>query len=142
MLLQGEGVKKEIELDAVRNNFSSFMDFIESHLADTGLDKKETIKIMTASEEALVNIITYAYTGLHGKLKVEFQTRPGSINITFIDGGMAFNPLQKKDADVSLPLEERKSGGLGILMIKKLVDDVKYEYKENKNHLTITKFIS
>ena len=61
--------------------------------------------------------------------------------ISFIDEGIAFNPLNKKDPDISLKAEDREIGGLGIYMVKKSMDDVTYQREGNKNILTIRKRI-
>ena len=55
------------------------------------------------------------------------------IDITFIDSGMQYNPLEKEDPDITLPLHKRKKGGLGIFMVKLTMDDMVYEYKDEKN---------
>ena len=59
----------------------------------------------------------------------------------FEDSGKKFDPLAKEDPDISLPVEERQIGGLGIFMVKKSMDKVTYEYKDGKNILTIVKKI-
>lgn len=61
------------------------------------------------------------------------------ISITFSDSGKPYNPLEKPDPDVTLSAEERSIGGLGIFMVKKSMDDMRYEYKDGQNILTITK---
>ena len=67
---------------------------------------------------------------------------PPSITIRFLDSGKPFNPLAKQDADVTLPAEERGIGGLGIYLVKKLMDEVSYGYENGKNILTIHKRLS
>ena len=59
----------------------------------------------------------------------------------FIDSGVPYDPLKKKDPDVTLSAAEREIGGLGIYMAKKSVDDISYEYREGKNILTLKKYI-
>jgi serine/threonine-protein kinase RsbW len=117
------------------------MNFIESCLTDDGIDKNHKTAILTACEEVIVNIINYAYPQEAGNLEVDYNSEPGQIILTFIDGGQAFNPLKGPEVDITLPIEEREIGGLGILMVKNLMDDVRYEYKEKKNYLTIAKNI-
>ena len=68
-------------------------------------------------------------------------TNNGEIKIKFIDYGKPYDPLAKPDPNTSLPLMERKKGGLGIFMVKKSMDDMTYEYKDGKNILTIVKNI-
>ena len=64
---------------------------------------------------------------------------PLSVEITFIDDGKAYNPLEKTDPDVSLSAEEREIGGLGIYMVKKSMDAIRYQYENGKNILRIKK---
>jgi anti-sigma regulatory factor (Ser/Thr protein kinase) len=118
------------------------MNFIESNLEIAGVDKIIANKIMTSSEEIITNIINYAYPNAVGSLKIKFIYKPGKITITFIDEGAPFNPLEKPGVDITLPLENREAGGLGILMAKNLMDEMKYEFKKGKNHLSLIKFIS
>ena len=59
--------------------------------------------------------------------------------LQFIDSGKPFDPLAKEDPDITLSVEERKIGGLGIFMVKKTMDDVAYEFKDGKNMLTVVK---
>ena len=66
---------------------------------------------------------------------------PLQITIQFLDNGKPFNPLAKEDADITLSAEEREIGGLGILMVKKSMDAVEYNYEDGKNILTIKKNI-
>jgi anti-sigma regulatory factor (Ser/Thr protein kinase) len=61
------------------------------------------------------------------------------VDITFIDNGIPYDPLAKADPDVTLSAEERQIGGLGIFMVKKSMDDVKYEYLDGHNILTLKK---
>ena len=74
-------------------------------------------------------------------LQMEFTDSPKVVSITFLDGGVPYNPLEKEDPDTSLSLEERAVGGLGIFMTKNLMDDMFYEYKDGKNILNMKKTI-
>lgn len=64
-----------------------------------------------------------------------------AIVITFIDSGVPYNPLEKKDPDTTLSAEEREIGGLGIYMVKKNMDEMKYIFSDNKNILQMKKFV-
>ena len=85
------------------------------------------------------NIASYAYQDEVGKAEIKVETDSKSISITFLDSGIPYNPLEKDDPDITLSAEERGIGGYGIFLVKKIMDDVKYEYKDNKNVLSITK---
>ena len=102
---------------------------------------KVQIQINIAVEEIFVNIAHYAYNPEVGPatIRVEILEDPLAVSLTFIDQGTPYDPLAKEDPDVTLAADERTIGGLGIFMVKKSMDDVKYEYKEGSNILTIVK---
>lgn len=135
-----EAFGNQIELQATLGNYESFMAFIESNMTDTFNDT-DKMKVLTACEEIIINIINYAYPNGSGNLEITFEKNQNDIKICFIDSGRQFNPLAKQDVDITLSIEEREIGGLGIFMVKKLMDDIRYEYKENKNHLIVIKHL-
>ena len=78
---------------------------------------KELYAIHLVCEELVVNVVSYAYPeGVEGYLKIQIEKADGCITLKFIDGGVPFNPLERDMPDVSLPLEERQIGGLGIFL--------------------------
>ena len=86
-------------------------------------------------------IASYAYapgTGI-ATVCIEIDDDPPVVTIAFSDSGVPFDPLKKADPDVTLPAEEREIGGLGIFMTKKTMDEVRYEYKDGQNRLTLVK---
>lgn len=96
--------------------------------------------IRLVAEELVVNVVDYAYPdGCNDYLDVEIMRDDNSITLCFRDGGVPFNPLAKETPDTSLPLEERRIGGLGILMVIKKMDSVEYAYNNGENVLTVTK---
>ncbi len=130
-----------IELPAVKDNLNTVLDFIDSHLAEHGSSMKAQMQIETAVEELFVNIAGYAYSPYTGTVKIEFKCKDGIAWITFNDTGVPYNPLARTDPDVTLPAAARPIGGLGILMVKKMMDDVIYRYENGCNILTIKKKI-
>ena len=92
-------------------------------------------------EEVFVNIASYAYGDHPGRVTIRLKEThmPEGVAVTFLDEGQPFDPLIRPDPDVTLPADERSIGGLGIYMVRKSMDDVTYEYKENKNKLTLIK---
>ena len=102
--------------------------------------RKELSALHLVCEELVVNVVDYAYAdGTEGYLDIEIERDDDSITIRFRDGGVPFNPLQKEMPDITLPLEERRIGGLGIFLTIKKMDEVKYEYTDQQNILTIMK---
>jgi len=114
--------------------------FINSFLEKKSVGPKVVSQIDIAVDEVCSNIFNYAYKDKKGQVLVQIDYQDGIITIRFVDTGVKFNPLEKEDPDVSLSLEERKIGGLGIYLVKQLMDDVTYEYSPSKeNILTIIK---
>ena len=72
-------------------------------------------------------------------VRVEVTDNPLAVVITFIDNGIPYDPLAKADPDITLSMEERGVGGLGIYMVKKTMDDISYEYRDGQNILRIKK---
>ena len=99
------------------------------------------MQIDIAIDELFGNIAHYAYTPDVGDatVRVEVTGEPLAVIITFIDGGVPYDPLKAADPDITLSAEERQIGGLGIYMVKKSMDEITYEYKDGKNILSIKK---
>lgn len=118
--------------------------FIGEQLENYGCSAKARFQLEVAVEEIFVNIANYAYLpDQEGEATVRccVGEAPLRVTIQFLDNGKPFNPLDKEDADTSLSAEEREIGGLGILMVKKSMDEVEYAYEDGKNILTIKKSI-
>lgn len=121
--------------------FEEMLQFIRKVSADFGIPDNLISKITLASEEAIVNIIKYAYPEESGDITIEcMDTKDNDgIVIKLSDNGIPFNPLEKIDPNIDGPIEERPIGGLGIFMIKKIMDDVFYRREDEKNILTLVK---
>ncbi|HEY5511116.1 MAG TPA: ATP-binding protein [Prolixibacteraceae bacterium] len=95
-----------------------------------------------ALEEALTNTIMYGYGDeCQHSIEIHFSKSGQELKISIIDDGLAYNPTTKPDPDITLSVEDRPIGGLGIFLIKKIMDTVEYQRIENKNHLMLTKNI-
>ena len=131
----------ELETKAEVEKLSEVLSFIEHQLEEVGCTPKAQMQIAVAAEEIFVNIASYAYAPASGNatVRLEVSEDPVAVTITFMDGGKPFDPTKKDDPDLTLPAEERGIGGLGIYMTKKIMDDVKYEYRDGKNVLTLMK---
>lgn len=92
-------------------------------------------------EELVVNVANYAYgDGGDGPLEISVDAREDAIVVTLTDEGDPFNPLQQEAPDTSLDAEERPIGGLGIFLVRQMVDNVSYRYEAGRNILTLFKF--
>ncbi|MBQ3105696.1 MAG: ATP-binding protein [Lachnospiraceae bacterium] len=136
-------MKKSLTLPAVIENLDRVLSFAEDYLIRAGCPAKKLMQFQIAVEEVYVNIAHYAYEEAGGTATVELDTarEPARVSITFIDSGKPYNPLEKEDPDITLPVQERQIGGLGVYMVKKLMDEVTYEYRDGRNILVITKEI-
>ena len=118
--------------------------FVEEQVEQYECPDKVKFQLAVAVEEIFVNIAHYAY---HPEQAGTATIRccvggdPLQVTIQFLDNGKPFNPLEKEDADITLSAEERRIGGLGILMVKKSMDAVDYTYENGSNILTIKKSI-
>ena len=132
-----------INIEAKTENLDKVLAFVEEQLDELDCPPAKSIQISVAVEEVFVNISNYAYSPSVGQAEIFFDHTDDSkeMIMTFTDSGVPFNPLEREDPDVTLPAEQRQIGGLGIFMVKKSMDDVKYEYKDGKNILTIRKFL-
>ena len=135
---------KELDIEAVKDNITEVLGFIDEQLESTGCSPKTLMQIDLAAEEIFVNIAEYAYDPETGPATVRVEVKPdgSAVIITFIDHGVPYDPLAKEDPDVTLSAEERKVGGLGIFLVKKNMDNIKYEYVNGSNILTIIKKLS
>ena len=133
----------EKTFDAAVDQLDEVVAFVTDQLDQLDCPPKHRIQIEVAVEELFVNIASYAYRPGTGTadVTVEAFDNPKTVEITFKDSGVPYDPLAKQDPDISLSADDRQIGGLGIFMVKKTMDDMRYEYKDNQNVLTIRKVI-
>lgn len=133
---------KELRVTASLENLDEVQEFIRKELEGYHVSARTMGQIDVCVEEIFVNIAHYAYEPETGEAIVGcevIQGNPAIIRISFTDWGKPFNPLEKEDADVTLAAEERKIGGLGIFMVKKMMESVEYRYEDGRNILTMWK---
>ena len=135
---------KELTIAAAVENIETVTEFVNEQLEAYDCPMKVQIQIDVAIDELFSNIARYAYNPEIGiaTVQVAVVEDPLSVVITFIDNGIPYDPLKKEDPDVTLSIEERGIGGLGIYMVKKTMDDITYEYKDGQNILAIKKRLS
>ena len=131
----------EITVAADLASLNDVLAFVDGEMERAGCSMKLMTQVDMAVEEIFVNIARYAYHPEAGEASVRCEAGgdPFQIVVGFADRGRPFNPLDREDPDVTLDAEARQLGGLGILMAKKLMDDIQYEYRDGKNILTLRK---
>lgn len=134
---------KELTIDATVENIQKVTAFVDEQLESLNCPVKAQMQIDIAIDELFGNIAHYAYNPEVGPatVRVDVLQDPLSVVVTFIDNGVAYDPLAREDPDVALTAEEREIGGLGIYMVKKSMDEISYEYKDGQNILRIKKEI-
>ena len=132
---------KELTIAATVENIGVVTDFVNEQLEALDCPMKAQMQIDIAIDELFGNIAQYAYNPEVGEatVRVEVVEEPLSVIITFIDGGVPYDPLSAGDPDVTLSAEERTIGGLGIFMVKKSMDEITYRYENGSNILSIRK---
>ena len=116
--------------------------FVEAISRNAGLSTTEIMNINLALEEAVTNVVMYAYPeGEDGLVTVEAKRKVGALEFILSDSGKAFDPTVVPDADTTLGAEQRRIGGLGIFLVRKLMDEISYERRDGKNYLYMKKKI-
>ncbi len=120
-------------------NLPELVLFLEEVLEETGTLEEESFDIQLAADEIFTNIASYAYGEGSGEVEIAVSINEDSITITFTDSGIPFNPLSLPAPDITRGTDERKIGGLGIYLVRELMDTVSYLRENGKNILTIQK---
>lgn len=139
----GESMTPTIKFDeASFDDISRITEFVENELIKNDCPQKTIIQINIAIDEIYSNIVKYAYKNGKGptEVRVIIQDNPKKVFIRFADSGIPYNPIIAKDPDTTLSADEREVGGLGIYMVKKTMDGLKYKYEDGQNILTIEKW--
>lgn len=134
----------EKRFPAALNQLEPVQMFVLDQLKDHPYSERVRAQLDVAVEEIFVNIAHYAYPKDRpgwAVIRCQVDQDPLRITIQFVDWGIPFNPLAKKDADITLSAEERQIGGLGILMVKRSMDKADYVYENGQNILTLVKVI-
>ena len=133
-----ESIVRERTFPASLDCLGDFRTFIlEENGAGERLPPKRVAHLDVAIEEIVVNICSYAYETPPGELTIRVEESPEAFAVDFLDNGVAFDPLAADEPDVTRPLEERNAGGLGILLVRRMMDEVHYSRKGTLNSLRI-----
>ena len=134
---------KKITVKAILENLNTILDFVNIELESHGFPSNLVPDIDVAVEEVFVNICHYAYNSAgtspaDGEATLYISVGNEAV-FKFIDTGIPFNPLEAPTPNLDTPLMERDIGGLGILLVRQIMDNITYEYTNNQNILTLTK---
>ncbi len=134
---------KTLRLQASLDNLPTAIEFIKAETARLGLPPDSVHDVELSCEEILVNVFSYAYPDATGELELGVDRIPsgGEIRIEIRDWGPKFDILAHPEPDLTLPLEHRGKGGLGIYLAKQLMDDILYTHDGGANTVTLVKRI-
>jgi serine/threonine-protein kinase RsbW len=114
--------------------------FVGNQAREAGFNAKDIYSVQLATDEAASNVIEHAYDGKpNGMFEVSCEFREDRLTITLLDHGKAFDPSQVEEPNLKADLSDRKIGGLGIYLMRKLMDEVRYESTQAGNRLTLIK---
>jgi serine/threonine-protein kinase RsbW len=120
------------------NNLYTMLDAVKDFAEKQGMKGEKLNQLEVALEEILVNISSYGYPATSGSIEIQYRvTGDHNLVIEISDWGIPFDPLARPEADTTLPLEERKIGGLGIFFVRKIAKKVHYRREDDKNILTL-----
>ena len=134
---------RKMTIEAKIENLDDVLAFIDAELEAADCPMKKQMQIDVAVEEIFVNIANYAYAPETGSadINVRIAEDPKRVIITFTDSGMPYDPVAREDPDIDIPAEDREVGGLGVFMVKQMMDDMDYSYQNGKNILTVQKML-
>lgn len=132
---------ERLQIDALTENTDKVRAFIESYLEKTDCPPDVMMKIDLAVEELFVNVAHYAYGEDSGMaaIFIEVPENERKVTVTVEDGGIRFDPFGRPEVKTASSAKDQPIGGLGIHIVKKMMDKVSYEFKENRNIVTIEK---
>jgi anti-sigma regulatory factor (Ser/Thr protein kinase) len=115
-------------------------EFVAETCQGFGLDCRTAYDVRLAVDEACTNVIQHAYAGRGGRVKITIDTIKCGVRVTICDWGTPFDPLAVPTPDVAAPLEERPLGGLGLFLMRQMMDEVDFQFDtDDGNRLTMIK---
>lgn len=131
---------EQLTVPAQSDKLDDVIEFVITELEAEGRDEKTLMLIELAIEESFINIANYAYPDDTGTVTISKERLPeDTIRIVLADSGVPYDPLQRPDPDITVPMDKKPMGGLGIYMTKKSMDKIGYEYRDGHNILTLEK---
>jgi serine/threonine-protein kinase RsbW len=133
------GSHVSFEIPAAIDQIDRVSQTIEQCMKNEGMGDDEILDVQLAVEEAVTNSILHGYEGAPGTIAIRIDASPQHVAVEITDDAPAFDPLSMPDPDIGADLEDRKIGGLGIFLIRQVMDEVTYRYEDNKNILLMVK---
>jgi serine/threonine-protein kinase RsbW len=130
---------KRLTLPASAGSISAFREFVRGGAVAAGVATEEFEKLDLVLEEILINVARYAYAPETGAVEVAYaQAGAQKLRVEIADFGRVFNPLEADPPDLSRGLADRPIGGLGVFLVRSMVDSIDYRREGNRNILSFT----
>lgn len=135
--------KTELKINSSTDNLSEVREFILDSWVSCGYDAKEGLKVALSVDEACTNIIKHAYhNSSDGVIKIAVDNKKKKFIIKITDNGSHFNPNEVPEPNIPERQKNRKGGGLGMFLMKKLMDEVSYKSNGKSNQLILVKYLN
>jgi len=122
-----------------RTGFPALIEAIEAHFEDNGVPPGPAAQVLIALDEVISNALDHGGETRAPIVEVAIDIHAGTISVAISDDGKAFDPLAAPPPDTSLSVEDRAIGGLGIHLVRELMDDVSYSRETGRNRLRFSK---
>jgi anti-sigma regulatory factor (Ser/Thr protein kinase) len=133
-------VCRSLTLQNEVDQLSQLAPFVWAFAEEAQLDEQPAMQLDLALDEAVTNVVLYAYPkGTEGEVTVAAKREGDTLEVVLTDSGTPFDPTAQEDPDLTLSADERPIGGLGIFLVRQMMDTVLYERKDGKNILTLRK---
>lgn len=129
----------ELDTTAELQNLTAILDFTVACCRQCEIDEENTLAIRLAVDEAVANVVEHAYEGTGGRLAVQCWSEEHDFFVKVRDWGKPFMPQNVRKPKLSGSLSRRKAGGLGLYMMRRLMDEVRFSFDENGNALVMVK---
>ena len=126
-----------LRLVADVHSLEQIRSFVTRACKALGLNSDDVWAVQLATDEACSNVLVHAYAGQPGALEVHVEGEPQGIRVTIRDWGDSFDPDAVPEPDLTVPLEERKVGGLGVYMMHKLMDEISYDFDAEQGNTLV-----
>lgn len=127
-------------VQASTEHLAEVRNFVAKHAADFGFKKQDVADIRLAVDEAYTNIIKHAYNHDASKsVDIKLEYNSNKFWVSLLDNGQTFDPTSYTEPDVREKIKKKKRGGVGVYLIKKLMDDVEYSQEGSRNKIRMSK---
>lgn len=128
-----------IEKNAIAENIEEMSNLSEAALRKFNMPEDRLQELLMALDEVITNIVIHGYSGRGGALKIIIQGEKDHVSVELVDNGIKFDPTKSPEPDLDVPIEERKIGGMGVPLVRKFTDELRYRHVDGENHFVLIK---